>query len=135
MLKVTTAVRNDPLPIILGELADDIEEYIVTRYDSRRPPILTSRILALICQLSWTNTPWPRRLDVGEHVGCSPFTIDDTINVALVRNMISVEHMIAPSPTPNQRVERIVRKMFYRPGPALQRLSSPYRPILRARRA
>ncbi len=117
------------LPTINQDLADQIEDYIVTHYDSRRPPIKAARLLALICQLDWINEPYPHRTAVSRAVGCSVFTLDDAINVALMRNMITIEHQLAPSTAPRNRVETIVRRMFYRPGPALQQLAKPFRRI------
>lgn len=77
------------LPKVDMALADRIEAYLTTKFTMRRPPVISSRLLALLIQMAETNMEFPSREWVATHLDCSKYTIDGALTQAMARGLLT----------------------------------------------
>ena len=78
------------------DLAHAIEMWMRDRHNMRRPPVVASGILAMICDLHAAQQPFPQRSHVAAVVGCTIYGVDVALNTALTRGDIVLESRLAP---------------------------------------
>lgn len=99
------------------DLALQIEAFLATHYEPRRPPLVAARLLALLVELAKDPPmPFPPRQLVATRLACSKDGLDAAISVALERRLIkmSVETVKSFGIKSGRRVG-VIRHRYYTP--------------------
>src|SRR4051812_35067887 len=79
-------------PMFDPNLAEHIQQFLTVTYEPRRPPIVSSRMLAFVIALNEGRPqPFPRREDAARLLHCSKDGLDAAISVALARNLLKIK--------------------------------------------
>jgi hypothetical protein len=100
-----------------GSIIDAVHDYQTQTFEMKRPPLVSSHILALIVLLHKQRREFPTRHFVAEQLGCSVWGVDSAINTAKVRCLIETHMTTAPGSI--QRRENVTEHRHYVPSPEL----------------
>jgi hypothetical protein len=79
-----------------GALVEQVEEFLMTHWPSRKRPTVAASVLALTIELAERDEPFPQRTPLAEALNCSVFGIDAAISVALSRDLLSLQMRVSP---------------------------------------
>jgi len=80
-----------PLPKLSRTSVSAIEDYLTRKYNSKRPPEVAAKVLALVVELHERGEPFPMREHVASDLGCSKWGVDAVLNTAMARELIKIE--------------------------------------------
>lgn len=106
------------LPYWNATLADQLEAFLLTRYETRKPPVVAARLLAFILELNRRGLAFPTRDAAAEHLCCSKFSVDAALSVALERGLLTIHMETTSSDDITARVG-VIRHRYYLPTEVL----------------
>lgn len=99
-------------------LSAAVLDFLMTRYDAKRPPDMASRLLATLVELDTRDQEYPSRRDMAEHLDASVFGIDAALSSAMRRGLI--EPVVRTKPGHIARWENAVHAKYYKPTRTLK---------------
>lgn len=126
----STKITNDrdwpPLPKLSRTSVMAIEDYLTKQFNSKRPPEVAAKVLALVVELWERDEPFPMRAHVAHDLGCSKWGVDAVLNTALERELITIR---IGTETSTKTVHRpaCVQDRYFTPSDELIMASEPRR--------
>lgn len=106
---------HPPLPPVPQKLIDDVQEWLMTTYEMKRPPTVAAAVLAFVMILHARGEPFPMREDVAYHLGCTAWGIDAALSLALAREVLTIRIETEESTAIEQR-RGVIRYRHYIPS-------------------
>lgn len=92
-----------------------IEEYLIEKFKSKRPPEVSAKVLALVIELHRRGEPFPLRAHVAHDLNCSKFGVDAALNMAMARDLVVLKVTIQESLTISHR-PAVTQHRFFIPS-------------------
>lgn len=115
------SLESAPLPYVPAYVEDVVEDYLTTENETKRPPRISARILALLVALHKEKRPLPSRIAMAHATGATVWGVDAAISTALRREMIFPRTEVRPVTFPSGR-DSIERVHYYVPSETLFKL-------------
>lgn len=101
------------LPKLDKFAVDAVQDYLMTTYNSNRPPEVAAALLALIVELYDREEPFPERHWIADHLNCSKFGIDSAVSTALARGEIEIITSVSEGSVSGR--DSVVKHRYYVP--------------------
>ena len=106
------------VPRIAEYKARAVCAWLQEKFDIKRPPIATARLLVLVVELHRRHLPFPTRRVVAEACGMGVFGLDAALSVATARGLITLRMDVAPGSV--VRRESVIKIKRYLPSRELE---------------